>query len=428
MPSQVTNYQCPACTGPLHFSSGTGKLECEYCGSSYTVAEVEALFEEENRKAQAAAARAAESAADSEWGEDAAHMRSYNCPSCGANLICDETTAATSCPYCGNPSVIPGQFTGTKKPDYVIPFRQDKEAAMAALKRHYKGKPLLPKTFANENHLQEIKGVYVPFWLFDAKAEADVTFKTTRSHSHRSGNDMVTTTEHFEVGRAGSVEFRRIPVDGASKMPDNHMDSIEPFDYEELKPFAMSYLPGFLADQYDEGEETCAERADARCRDSAVQAMRNTVTGYDTCVAMREDVQLEHTGVKCALLPVWLLSTRWKDQNYLFAMNGQTGRFIGDLPISWGKFWLFFAGIFLLAGLLGSVFFPVEGAILGGALIAGLVCLVMAGMMKSARRQQDADAYIQSGSVNLTKRYDRFIHRTVTRQRIENNKPRGGPH
>ena len=139
MPTQITNYQCPACTGPLHFAGATGRLECDYCGSSFDIAEVEALYAEKERKAAEASQRmeakeaaqnpageaAGKTAAGSgdgsewdvsdmseDWGEDAAGMRAYCCPSCGAELLCEATTAATSCPYCGNPSVLPGQFAG----------------------------------------------------------------------------------------------------------------------------------------------------------------------------------------------------------------------------------------------------------------------------------------------------------------------------
>lgn len=266
MSTQVTNYQCPACTGPLHFDEQTGKLQCDYCESSFTVEEVESLFAEKNAAAEKTAeARQPE---PSEWGEDADHMRAYNCPSCGAELICEETTAATACPYCGNPAVVPGQFGGTKKPDCIIPFKLSKEQAVEALKKHYQGKPLLPKTFADENHLQEIKGVYVPFWLFDGQANADVTFKTTRTHTRSNGKERIITTDHYEVIRKGSVGFSHVPVDGASKMPDAHMDAIEPFDYSELKEFSLSYLPGFLADKYDVTAEECTKSFTASNRTS----------------------------------------------------------------------------------------------------------------------------------------------------------------
>ena len=344
MSTQITNYQCPSCTGPLRFDEHSGRLQCDYCESSFTVEEVEALFAEKNAAAEEAAKSQKEN--EAEWGEDADKMRAYNCPSCGAELICEETTAATACPYCGNPTVVPGQFGGAKKPDCIIPFKLTKEQAVAALKKHYQGKPLLPKTFADENHLQEIKGIYVPFWLFDGRAEADMTFKTTRSHTRTTSKERIISTDHYEVWRKGNVTFSHVPVDGASKMPDAYMDAIEPFDYGEMKPFSLSYLPGFLADKYDVSAEECAPRAENRCRESAANAIRGTVVGYESCIPVREDVQVHCEDVRYALLPVWLLSTKWKDQTFLFAMNGQTGKLIGDLPVSWARFWSWFGGIF----------------------------------------------------------------------------------
>ena len=153
MASQVTNYQCPACTGPLQFDPDTGKLGCEYCGSVYELAEIEALYAEEEKAAAEAMKNAEEAGPETQWdmsgvgedwGEDAAGMKTYSCPSCTAELICDASTAATACPYCGNPTVVPGQFSGSLKPVCVIPFKLDKEAAVTALKKHYQKRFFLP--------------------------------------------------------------------------------------------------------------------------------------------------------------------------------------------------------------------------------------------------------------------------------------------
>lgn len=355
MSTQITNYQCPACTGPLHYDEQLGKLQCDYCESVYTVQEVEALFAEDNARAESQPVQQPE---PSEWGEDAAKMRAYNCPSCGAELICEETTAATACPYCGNPAIVPGQFSGSKKPDCIIPFKLSKEQAIETLKKHYQGKPLLPKAFSDENHLQEIKGVYVPFWLYDGTASADTAFKTTRTRTRTSGNERIIITDHFEVRRKGDVTFHHVPVDGASKMPDEYMDAIEPFDYGQLEPFSLSYLPGFLADKYDVKAEDCVPRVEQRCRSTALDAMRATVIGYESCIPVREEVSLRCDKVAYALLPVWLLSTKWKDQTYLFAVNGQTGKLVGNLPVSRERLMGWFGGIFAAsAAVLGLIRF-----------------------------------------------------------------------
>lgn len=358
MAERITNYQCPACTGPLRFAGDSGKLVCDYCGSTYDIAEIEAMYDGKNQSAaEAFAETEAELTEDrlesdgdwqqSEdgWGEDGKRLRAYNCPSCGAELICDETTAATRCPYCGNPSIVPGQFTDSFKPDYIIPFKLDKNEAVEALKRYYKGKTLLPKTFATQNNIEDIQGVYVPFWLFSGSVDADVQFHATRSRSHVRGNERITITEHYRLRRAGRVNFEKIPVDASSKMPDAHMDAVEPYDYSELKPFSMAYLPGFMADKYDISTEDCAKRADERAVNSAVSMVSQTASGYDSVVPEAKQVQLHRGSVKYALMPVWLLSTRWNGESYLFAMNGQTGRFIGDLPVSKGRFMAMFAAI-----------------------------------------------------------------------------------
>ena len=365
MATQITNYQCPACTGPLKFGSGSGRMECEYCGSLFDVAEIEGLYANKESKAEEAFRAAEQKPAETQWdvsGQDKEwkdeHIRAYSCPSCAAELICDDTTAATSCPYCGNPTVVPGQLSGTWKPDYVIPFKVDKKSAMGILQKHYKGKPFLPKSFAHQNHIEEIKGVYVPFWLFDGKAYADATYRTTRSHVHRSNDEEIIETEHFLVRRAGCMAFARIPVDGSSKMPDDYMDSIEPYNYDDLIEFSTAYLPGYLADKYDVNAEAAMERADIRAKNTALDAMRaSAAQGYETCEVVRSDVQLERGEVKYALMPVWMLTTKWKDKNYLFAINGQTGKIVGNMPVSWGKFLATFAGLSVVLTMLMQLFF-----------------------------------------------------------------------
>ena len=356
MSTQVTEFKCPACTAPLRYAQDTGRLECDYCGSSYTVEEAEAFSEEKQKQAEEAFQKEAEAAkadagqwdapeAQGDWGADAAHLKTYHCPSCGAELICDEATAATSCPYCGNNTIIPGQFRDALKPELVIPFQIGKEDAVKALKAHYKGKPFLPKSFSDENHIQEIKGIYVPFWLFDGQAEADVSFAATRSTVMVTSRERITTTRHFDVRRAGTVRFEKIPVDASKKMPDDYMDSLEPFQYDAMVPFSTAYLPGFFADIPDVSIEECSPRAELRATDTAVEAMGRQVSGYETCIPIRKDAQLRRGKVCCALLPVWLLSTQWEGKSFLFAMNGQTGKMVSDLPVSKKRYWTWWGGL-----------------------------------------------------------------------------------
>ena len=214
------------------------------------------------------------------------------------------------------------------------------------MKKHFKGKWLLPRVFSEENHLEEIKGVYVPFWLFDADTDAHIRYKATRVRAWSSGNYDYTETSFYSVIREGSVEFDRVPVDGSSKMADDLMESIEPFDFSEAVDFQTAYLAGYLADKYDVTAEESVARANERIRRSTEEVFEDTVQGlYATVVPENVSIHLKNGKAKYALYPVWLLTTRWRGKQYLFAMNGQTGKFVGDLPVDNGKYFRWLAAL-----------------------------------------------------------------------------------
>ena len=138
------------------------------------------------------------------------------------------------------------------------------------------------------------------------------------------------------------MHFVRIPVDGSERMDDAYMDSIEPFDYAELMPFSAAYFTGHLADKYDVDAEASIPRADARMRATAVDALQKTVKGYDRCSIEGDPSFLrESAAISYAMLPVWILTTRYEGKPYTFMMNGQTGKFVGSLPVDKRKSWLY---------------------------------------------------------------------------------------
>lgn len=279
-------------------------------------------------------------------------MNVYVCKSCGGEIVGEQTTGAAECPFCGNPVVVAGAFTGSLKPDVVIPFMVDKKAAREALAGHLKGKLLLPKVFKDQNHIEEIKGLYVPFWLFDAGVNARIGFKATRVRSWSDSKYNYTETSYFDVYRGGSVAFDAVPVDASTKMDDTLMESIEPFDLSQAVPFQSAYLSGYLADKYDVTEAESVARANERIRASTEDAFRKTVTGYASVTTEYSSIQLYNGRARYALYPVWLLNTTWQGKKFTFAMNGQTGKFVGDLPMDKGRLLSFMAAAFAGAGAL----------------------------------------------------------------------------
>ena len=353
MTQAAMHYKCPCCGAPLTFGSHSQQLECASCGNSFPMETIEqaASIQQETASGDSMAWQANPASAFSE-AEDS-HLRAYRCQTCGAEMLVDETTAATECVYCGNPSVMPQALAGAYRPDGVIPFQKSKEDAQNAFRDHCKGKRLLPKDFFNESRVEKIAGVYVPFWLFHADAEADCTYNATKVTAYRQGNYEVINTGHYLVRRGGHVGFKQVPVDGASQFDDTLMESIEPFDCDKAQDFSAAYLTGYQAQRYDVDAEKCQPRANERIRQSVTTLMNGTVKGYATCVPANTQISLQHGQVRQVLLPVWMLNTRWRDQTYTFAMNGQTGNFIGDLPTDKGKFWRILLGLTLGIGLGG---------------------------------------------------------------------------
>lgn len=389
MANQVTNYKCPACTGPLRFDSATGKLQCDFCGSSYEVAEIEKLYAEKDAQAAGAFRQAEEqaaadgewtSASGSDWGADAEKLRVYSCPSCGAELICDETTSATSCPYCGNNTIVPGQFSGALKPDYVLPFKLDKAAAVAALKKHYGGKKLLPKAFSNENHIEEVKGVYVPFWLYDGSAEVDVRCHGTKVSGYSTARENVTVTNHYDVRRAGTVRFERVPVDASSKMPDDHMDAL-----------SMAERDFQMLAHGDTANAAFTDYGKYIMQDEFLDNFREDdwYGGFaDYIAACGRYLEANANGG-----PIDVEPSDETEEEYE--------------PLSFGDK-LFFAA--LMAFRFGL---PL------GLIVAFIVCAVYKRQLKSVRRATEAARYTVSGGAEITAREDRFTHTTEVRTPIK---------
>jgi DNA-directed RNA polymerase subunit RPC12/RpoP len=338
----LQEFKCPCCGGSIEFNSETQKMQCPYCDTEF---DVEALkgYEDE-AKNQTPDEMEWETSAGSQWQDgETDGLRIYVCKSCGGEIVGDETLGAASCPYCDNPVVMSGQFSGSLKPDYVIPFKKSKEDAKKAMRQHTKGKRLLPKVFKDENHIEEIKGVYVPFWLFDADADANIRYKATKIHTWSDSNYYYTRTSYFAVHRSGSIGFERVPVDGSTKMADDLMESIEPYDFADAVDFKTAYLSGYLADKYDVDANDSITRANQRIKNSTEQAFAETVNGYSSVVPESSTIKLSSGKARYALYPVWLLNTNWKGQKYVFAMNGQTGKFVGNLPLDKAAYkkWLF---------------------------------------------------------------------------------------
>ncbi len=342
----LSKFKCPSCGGVLAFDSDSQRLKCSYCDSLYDTD----LFE-------GCDAQTAEPFEEDEhvWDQSESELFDYyECPSCGAQTMFDSTVSATSCPYCGSSIVFMGKLQGVFRPDQIIPFKLDKRAAEEAFARHLKGKVLLPKAFKRESRINEIKGVYIPVWLYDSDAEAEMTFRGTKER-HWSDDDYdYEEISYYRVRRTGKMSFCDLPVNAASGISGALTESLEPYYTDASEDFSSGYLIGYMANKYDVSAADGVHRAYERMRNTSERMVRRSIHGYDSLHCQHSNVSFSGTRVCYALHPAWMLGATWRGQSYTFAMNGQTGTFVGDLPMDRRAFWRWFLG--LSAGVSALIF------------------------------------------------------------------------
>ena len=336
---KILEYKCPCCGGAISFESDIQKMKCPYCDTEFDVETLKAY--DQDLASASEKDRMEWENPGKVWQEgDEQGMRLYVCNSCGGQILGDATLGATFCPYCGNPVIMSGQFAGDLMPDLIIPFKLDKETAKKQLLEHYKKMPFLPKEFTEGNHIDEIRGLYVPFWLFNTTAHGKVHYKATKIRTWTDTRFVYTDTSFFSVTREGNLRFNGIPADGSSKMPDDITQSIEPFDFSEAVDFQTAYMSGYLADRYDVEFKDCIPYINERVKNSVIETFQGTVQGFNTVNIEDSFVSTQNGAVRYAMCPVWILNTTWKDRKYIFAMNGQTGKMVGNTPIDKKKVWL----------------------------------------------------------------------------------------
>ena len=344
----VQEYKCPCCDAPLVFGAGTQQMKCEYCDNTFDLDTVKVCAESDTLQDNTQLHW--EETSQQSWSDlDQTGLRSFVCDACGGELITDDHTAATFCPYCGNAAILPARVSGGVKPDGVIPFKTTKDDAEKAFLALCKGKPLLPKFFTKEQQIQKITGMYVPFWIYDCDADFNGTYKATRIHSWSDANYIYTKTDHYLLRRQADAAFSGIPFDGSTKMEDSFMESMEPFHYDDVVDFDAAYLSGYLADKYDVEAKDGENRIRQRVETSIDDQLQSSFLGYDTVIPTARQFRIDHSKAKYVLLPVWILNTKYGGKTYTFAMNGQTGKMTGSFPACPRKTAAWFCGIWAAA-------------------------------------------------------------------------------
>lgn len=326
--------RCPACNASIKYNPESSKWKCEYCGSEFDDKEINAGNEDIVN-------------------DNYTDYISCKCESCGAEVLTDtEETAATFCVYCGNTVIIKSKLSGNFSPDEIIPFQIPKDDAITAFKKLSKGRPLMPRKFNDISNIEKIRGVYIPFWLYDLEINGTIEINAENITRWSRGDTRYTKTDTYHLTRGGNMLFERIPVDGSSNFDNDIMNTIEPFNYEGLIPFNHKYLSGFYAERYDEEGNIVYSEVESRAIESAKDEFLRSANKYSTARISSSNLKSLEKNKKYALLPVWMVNVKYKDKVYIFAMNGQTGKFIGDIPLDKKRVVIYTISIFVITFLI----------------------------------------------------------------------------
>ena len=340
----VSDYKCLSCHANLHFEPTSQKWLCDYCGSNYSLKELEEAYgtDKELKKEE-------EIKLDNDY-------NCYNCPNCGAEIIMEDTTTATFCIYCGSTAIIKNKLKGEFNPSKIIPFKKTKEEAIEAFKAYKRGKLFMPDEFTNPNNIEKISGIYIPFYIYDCDTDSDIEISATRVKRWSDSSYNYKKTDYYNLSRSAKMHFENIPVDSSSKFPDDIMNSIEPFDYVDLKDFSPSYLSGFLSERFDLSMDELFDIARNRSTATIEREILSKVHSYATkqISSSIHNIQKNESS-EYVLLPVWMLNVSFEGKIYTFAMNGQTGKFVGNVPIDKKKFWKWWTRLFLSSFTIGTI-------------------------------------------------------------------------
>ena len=413
--SDIIEYKCPRCGAAISFDSTSQRLVCGYCGCDFDAEELD-NFKQEYENSVPVDKGGWQVNSEAWTAAEAANLVTYNCSSCGGQVVTDKTTATAQCPYCNSHMIVMSHFAGGMRPDYRIPFKLDYQAAMEGFKNHLKDKRLLPDKFYEEQQLREAKCVYVPHWIFDADVEADVVFDPVHSVTVTVCGKTTCHRKHYSAPRSVAISFRGVPVDSSSKIGNEMTESLEPYDLNELKPFHPAYLSGYLADKFDTDSENCRRRAQERIEATVMSVLGKTVSGgYSVLEVLQKDIRLKNNGIKYVMYPVWLLNVEWQNKIYTFGMNGQTGQFVGDLPVDREKKMRWFKLLTAVFGVGSFVIFLAAWFLFGILMVAGsmggfVAVHVMSKKMQSVKKQFTAADYIIGNPV-VVKGEDKFLYK-----------------
>lgn len=309
----TTIYKCLNCAAGIHFNPAIGKFKCDYCLSEF---KEEDLLSSKPRP-----------------NIDTKHLNQYDCKSCGAQVVMEDTTTATFCYYCHNPIIIANRLEGEFLPSRMIPFKIDKKVAEKKFVEWAGSKKFLPGEFLDRSTLEKITGIYIPYWWADCHGEIDYEAEGYTIRTWRVGDIEYTERKKYKIIRNGQIDIKNVSELGFDKIEKNLLNGIGPYNESEAISFSMPYLSGFFAEKYNIDKEKVRPSLEDEVSRYYSNLISQSISGYMTVTEMKKNIDLKFDSLNYTLLPTWILTYKYGGKTHIFAVNGQTGKSYGELPL-----------------------------------------------------------------------------------------------
>lgn len=309
-------YECPNCGGNLKFNIESQLLKCDYCLTTQDPYEIT-----KNKDAEES---------------NQFDVTIFTCPQCGGEILSTDNSAAEFCSFCGASTILHSRISKERRPSWIIPFTQTKEACKKAYSARLKRALFAPDALKDEKAIEGFRGIYMPYWSYSISQKGNISLKGKKSF--RRGNYVY--TNHYDMGGCIDAYYHDISYDASSSFSDSISEQIAPFHVKGMRKFTPSFLSGFYADTADVDRNLYEKDALSFALTTSYQRIKKVpeFSGIQFSIDSKNDLHSSMERPERVMYPVWFMSYRKGDRVAYATVNGQTGKVAADIPIDTKKY------------------------------------------------------------------------------------------
>lgn len=326
---RVDRHVCANCGGTVKWNIAKQQLECASCRTPYEARTTVERVEEHDFAEYVQR--------EGEW-VSFPETTIIICGTCGAHIAVDDTCTATVCPMCGSTQLLEGRQEAGVPPDGVIPFRIDRETAQQNFSKWVKSRWFAPNRLKQAYQAGKLQGIYLPFWTFDAQVTSHYRGQGGKTYvvTDKDGN-RDTKVRWFPVSGEIEGHYDDLQVCATLHEASQVVEKVLPYNtVENTTPFSSSYLSGFLAERYAIPATDAVETAREQVYDDQERLAEQDILSrrYDRARVSSLDITYHTLTYKHVLLPAWTSAFAYKGKQYMYIINGESGKVGGQRPYS----------------------------------------------------------------------------------------------